>query len=157
MERHSTASYRRTGCRFATSASIGSKIRTQDVVTRSLKDSYWTVVFLFSQRRNLWLPHNLHIFGFPLVPLAPLSSLVTSVSEVSAFKLTGSPRADGLLFNFSSAFCFRVFCPPSDLAPVSSGVGFVSEVSARRDTGSPSWDGFLEFFSRAIDARDLLS
>lgn len=102
------------------------------------------------------------IFGFPLfllVPCAPLSSPVTSVSGVSAFKLTGSPRAEGFVFSFSSAFCFSDL-PSSPLlpfAPVSSGVGFVSEVSARKETGSPSCDGFCSFFSFAMSFRDLLS
>jgi hypothetical protein len=79
------------------------------------------------------------------------------VSEVSAFKLTGSPSAVGLLFSFSSAFCLRVFFSLSSLAPVSSGVGFESAASALRDTGSPSWEGFVSFFSRAMFLRDLLS
>jgi hypothetical protein len=100
----------------------------------------------------------LHIFGFPLlllVPSAPLSSAVGSVSEVSAFKLTGSPSIVGLVLSFSSAFCLRVcFSPPllSPKAPVSSGVGLVSEVSALRDTGSPIWVGF----SLARSLRDFL-
>ena len=99
-----------------------------------------------------------HIFGFPLLLLvlkAPLSSAVGSVSEVSAFKLTGSPSIVGLVLSFSSAFCLRVcFSPPSlsPLAPVSSGVGLVSEVSAFRDTGSPIWVGF----SLARSLRDFL-
>lgn len=119
-----------------------------------------TSIYHFSKTKSYQL-HNPHILGFPLfllVPLAPLSSAVTSVSDVSAFRLTGSPSADGLFFSFSSAFCFKVL-PSflSDLAPVSSGVGLESAASALRDTGSPSWDGFLSFFSRAISLRDLLS
>jgi hypothetical protein len=104
----------------------------------------------------IYLKRNPHIFGFPLlllVPSAPLSSAVTSVSEVSALRLTGSPSIDGLVFSFSSAFCLSVFLSPSPLAPVSSGVGFESAVSALRDTGSPIWVGF----SFAISLRDLLS
>ena len=128
----------RTGCRSLNAISIHHYPKTQ------------------SYRTN-----DPHIFGFPLfllVPLAPLSSAVTSVSDVSAFRLTGSPIADGLFFSFSSAFCFNVL-PSSllDLAPVSSGVGLESAASALRDTGSPSWEGFLSFFSRAMSLRDLLS
>jgi hypothetical protein len=100
-----------------------------------------------------------HIFGFPLfllVPSAPLSSAVGSVSEVSAFKLTGSPSIVGLVLSFSSALCLRVFPPPLALlsfrAPVSSGVGLVFEASAFKDTGSPSWVGF----SLARSLRDFL-
>lgn len=103
---------------------------------------------------------NPYIFGFPLVllvPLAPLSSPVTSVSDVSAFKLTGSPSCEGFDCNLSCARCLSDFSLWSLLAPRSSGVGFVSEVSARRDTGSPSWDGLVSFLARARDERDLLS
>jgi hypothetical protein len=77
------------------------------------------------------------------------------VSEVSAFKLTGSPSIVGLVLSFSSALCLRVFFSPpsfSPKAPVSSGVGLVSEVSAFRDTGSPIWVGF----SLARSLRDFL-
>lgn len=126
----------------------------------SRKISHQFIVHYESSQHHMQKPH---ILGFPLflpVPLAPLSSAVTSVSDVSAFKLTGSPSADGLDFSFSSAFCFSVFRSPSslsDLAPVSSGVGFESAVSALSDTGSPSCDGFFSFFSRAMSLRDLLS
>lgn len=106
-------------------------IQRQDPSDVAMKNCYPIVIFLLRSTR--YRPQS---FDFP-VPLAPLSSFVTSVSDVSAFKLTGSPRAEGLFFNFSSAFCFKVLFSPSDLAPVSSGVGFVSEVSALRDTGSP--------------------
>jgi hypothetical protein len=116
------------------------------------------IVFSYPTKTNSHSHVTLHIFGFPLlllVPKAPLSSAVGSVSEVSAFKLTGSPSIVGLVLSFSSAFCLRVcFSPPllSPLAPVSSGVGLVSEVSAFRDTGSPIWVGF----SLARSLRDFL-
>lgn len=100
-------------------------------------------------------PHNFDLPLFLLVPSVPLSSAVGSVSEVSAFKLTGSPSIVGLVLSFSSAFCLRVcfFSPPlsflslplpplSARAPVSSGVGLVFDVSALRETGSPIWVGF---------------
>lgn len=105
-----------------------------------------------------------YIFGFPLVPLAPRSSFVTSVSLVSAFKLTGSPNCVGLpLSILSCATCFNVLPSPLPLeeslpllAPKSFSVGLVSEVSALRETGSPICEGLVSFFSSAMCLRDFL-